>query len=70
MRTEKRQYKTIVIRPSVLRRGKRLAIKMGSKFHFLLEECLERQFNLIETRLRKRERALGLEKSEIESLTH
>ncbi len=49
----------MVIKPSVVKRGKRLASRTGRKFYFLVEECLAQQFALIETHLEKREAALG-----------
>ena len=59
MRAEKRKRHTIVIKPSIVKRGKRLASRTGRKFYFLVEECLAQQFALIETHLEKREAALG-----------
>ncbi len=49
----------MVIKPSLVRRGKKLASRTGRKFYFLVEECLAQQFALIETHLEKREAALG-----------
>jgi hypothetical protein len=62
MRTEKRERKTIIIKPSILRRGKRLAIKTGRKLHFLIEECLDKRFRAIERHLERQEAAIGPEK--------